>query len=206
MREPLQAWISAQLVPDEMLWKGSWGRQMQFVRDTIVSLVGAGLDYEDRKNIAWVISTHRSKSIILPVYQLERPDLGLTLVLRNNFYNWKLSVISTRPIGADFSGLFHTSPPIDPKYTGDSLHPVYFEGFPENLIFGYFIARRSTRADRQQFSAEIQTDEDLYTTLFLLMRQLGAIKPAVWHTEASHRAEMDEAAARRKQREAEKAV
>jgi len=200
MREPLQAWISAQLVPDEMLWKGSWGRQVQYVRDTLVSLVAAGLYYEDRQDIAWVISTHRSKSIILPVYQLERPDLGLTLILRDNFYNWKLSVISREPITADFSGLFHTTPPIDPKYTGDSLHPVYFEGFPEDLIFGYY------EANKQKFSAEIWSNEYLYTTLFLLMRQLGAIKPAVWHTEASHKAMLDAEAARRKQREAEKAV
>jgi len=200
MREPLQAWISEQLVPDEMLWKGAWGHQVQFVRDSLVPLVAVGLDYEDHQNVAWVISTHRSKSIDLPVYRLERPDLGLTLILRNNFYNWKLSVISTQPIGADFSGLFHTSPPIDPKYTGDPLHRVYFEGFPEDLIFGYY------EANKQQFSAEIQSDEVLYTALFLLMRQLGAIKPAVWHTAASHKAELDAETKRREQRKAQSTV
>ena len=60
MREPLLSWVTAQVVADDMLWKGSWGRQIEFVRDQVVGLVGADLDYEDRKNIAWVISTHRS--------------------------------------------------------------------------------------------------------------------------------------------------
>jgi len=198
----LQEWISAHLVTDEMLWKGAWGRQVEFVRDALCYLVASGLspddedDYKKFLAIPDVISTHRSKSIELPVYELSRPDLGIRFILRNNFYNWKLSVLSEMPIIADFSGLFHTTPPVEPKYTGNELSPVYFEGFPDDLIFGYYES-----SDKLRWSAEIQGDHNLYTAIFLTMRAIGAVKPFVWLTEASHDAEIKE---RQKKREAKK--
>ena len=81
MRIALQEWIRDQIVGDEMLWKGSFGSQVGFVRDVLQSLVAAGLHYPECREIAFVISTHRSKSIDLPVYELARPDLGLRLIL-----------------------------------------------------------------------------------------------------------------------------
>lgn len=182
---PLQEWINGHPVRDEMLWKGAFGHQVMFVRDRLVSLFGTGLDYDQQKEIARVISTHRSKSIELPVYQLARPDQDLRIVLRNNFYNWKMSVLSETPIQADFDGLFHTTPPIDPDYTGDQLHPVYFEGFPHDLIFGYL-----AESDGRRWSAEIPTDESLWTSVFLMMRSLNNVKPLVWLTRESHRKEL----------------
>jgi hypothetical protein len=125
--------------------------------------------------VACVISTHRSKSITLPVYNLQHPTLNLQLILRNNFYDWKMSVISQTPIVADFSGLFYTTPPLDPKYTGDSLSPVYFEGFPSDLVFPYY-----SQTDGTQWSAEISTDQELWTSVFLIMRSLEAVKPLEW--------------------------
>ncbi|MGH6876113.1 MAG: hypothetical protein ACREHV_01910, partial [Rhizomicrobium sp.] len=138
MDSKLQKWISAAVVGDEMLWKGGFDHQVGFVRDVIVGLVGAGLHYEDIEPIADVVSTHTSKSICLPVYDLKREDLGLRFIMRNNFYNWKLSVISKKPIICDFTGLFHTTPPVEPDYTGNPLADVYFEGFPKSLVFGYY--------------------------------------------------------------------
>lgn len=197
MRVPLQAWSSAQTIGDEMLWKGAWGAQVQYLRDRLSTLVGAGLDYEDSRDIAHVISTHRSKSIVLPVCELARPDLGLRLILRNNFYDWKISVVSKRPIVADFSGLFHTTPPIDPTYTGNQLAPVYFEGFLREWVFGYY-----AESDGRQWSASVGGDAAIWATVFLVMRALGAIKPLIWHTQESHRKELDAQTERRKAREA----
>jgi hypothetical protein len=167
-----------------MLWKGGWGRQIMFVRDDLCGLVSWGR--RGPRIRAHVISTHTSKSIALPVYRLARPDLGLELYLRDNFYNWKLSVVSTQPIVADFSGLFHTTPPIDPKYTGDPLHSVYFEGFPKELVFGYY-----EPSDKRRWSAEIHGDQALWATLFLLMRSVGAVQPSRWNTPETHKAEME---------------
>lgn len=195
----LQAWANAQTIGDDMLWKGSWGNQIQFFRDNIAQLFCCGIDYEDQASHCTVISTHRSKSIILPVYKLHREDYGLTMVFRNNFYNWKMSVISERPIITNFDGLFHTTPPIEPDYTGNELADCYFEGFPHEYIFGYYSELESYR---KKFSAEIWGNQPLWTAVFLMLRDLGIVKAAEWHTKESHRKELDEQTARRKAREA----
>ena len=182
MRVKLQEWISAQTIKDEMLWKGAFGDQVSFVRDRLSALVCGDIEREYMEcccDHTHVISEHHSKSISLPVYEIERP--GLKLILRNNFYNWKLSVISDKPIEADFTGLFITSPPTEPDYTGDSLHPVYFEGFPTDLIFGYY-----DTSDKKKWSAEIHDDYFLMAVIFLIMRSLGTIKPQVYSTRAEH--------------------
>ena len=186
--EPLQEWFNRQRAEtsDDMFYKGASAQQIMFVRDKLAGLVGCGLGYEQKRDLVYVIATHTSKSVLLPVYSMTRPDLSLRIVLRDNFYNWKLSVVSSIPIEADFAGLFHTTPPIEPEYTGNHLSPVYFEGFPESLIFGYY-----EPSDKKCFSAELWSDHALWTTLFLIMRARGAIEPMKWHTRESHRAELE---------------
>lgn len=195
MREPnnkLQKWISDQIVDDEMRWKGAFGAQMTFICDSLVPLMGAGLIYQEKKEIADVIATHRSKSIVLPVVEVTRRDLGLRFTMRQNFYNWKLSVLSDKPVRADFTGLFHTTPPIDKAYTGDPLASVYFEGFPEDRIYRYY------SEDNRRFSAEIWGDRLIWTAVFLIMRGAGVIQPQAWHTRENHLKEMADEKAREK--------
>ncbi len=184
---PLQAWFNEQRerADDDLIYKGASGAQIMWVRDELSALLFAGVPYEYRQTRVWVISEHSSKSVPLPVYSIERPDIGLQVVLRNNFHDWKLSVLSLTPVVCDFSGLFHTTPPIEPKYTGNELAPVYFEGFPPELIFGYYEA-----TDKKHWSAAIGGKETLWATLFLMMRSLGHVKPARWHTRESHAAEL----------------
>lgn len=181
----LQKWINEQTVGDEMLWKGSFGHQVVFMRDTIGRLVTRGIRIDEAQDLCTVISTHRSKSITLPVVQIVRPDLGLTLVMRDNFYNWKLSVISEKPIVAPFEYLFHTTPPVEPDYTGNPLNAVYFEGFPREMVFNYY------SKDNRKFSAEIGSDETFYMVIFEIMKSLGAIEPKKWLTRIEHKAQLD---------------
>jgi hypothetical protein len=198
LRISLRDWMEANLPRDEMLWRGSAVDQMVFVRETLNQLVWTGVPWADRGE-PMVISTHRSKSIDLPVYELSRPDVGIRLVMRDNFYNWKLSVLSERPLDVDLSGLCKTTPPVDRNYTGDALSEVYFEGFPSNLVFGYLDA-----SDRRRFSAELFGREGVWTAVFLIMRSAGAIKPQRWHTRETHRTELDaEREADRRKRERE---
>ena len=172
MKTPLQEWFKAHLDQDPKLrWLDAMKSQVVYVRDDLAYLVGG-----NREDTAFAIGEHRSKSVVLPVYLLERADIGLQFYLRNNFYNWKLSVVSERPTEADFSGLFMTEPPPDPTYTGDPLRAVYFEGFPRELVFGYY-----GPSDKRRWSAEIGGDSRLWTTLFLIMRSIGAIEPRKWN-------------------------
>jgi hypothetical protein len=136
------------------------------------------------------------------VVQFTRKDLGLQLTVRGNFHDWKLSVSTERPLPyINFTGLFHTTPPVDPKYTGNELASVYFEGFPKDLVYGYYHDSRDGK-----WSACVDDSYTLYTVCFLVMRAAGGIKPHTWHTEASHRAELDAQAARRRAREAQEGV
>jgi len=181
---PLHQWAKENQPNDEMLWKNAAGRQIDFVRNDLNPLIQNKLKNDDRTGVE-VISEHRSKSIILPVYFLARGDLKI--ILRYNFYNWKMSVICSRTIDANFDGLFHTTSPIEPDYTGNELASVYFEGFPEDLCFDYY---EST--DKKVWSAEIGNDQMLWTTTYLILKALGYVVPTKWHTKESHRKELDE--------------
>lgn len=174
---------------DELIYKSAAKAQIMFVRDDLNHLVTAGLrtpnlPYGEQSQLEAelihgtpkVIGEHYSKSVCLPVYSLERADLGIRFILRCNFYNWKLSVISVKPIEVDWTGLFFTTPPVEPDYTGDPLHSVYFEGFPKEFIFGYY------EQNKCRWSAEIHGDQAMWTVIFLIMRSLGAIKPLIWST------------------------
>jgi hypothetical protein len=167
MKQILQEWFNEQNVSDEMCWKLRFVNQIMFVRDKI-----GGLVTRERDKV-FVISTHTSKSIRLPVYFMERN--GLQIALRDNFHNWKMSVISDRPIMANFDGIFHTTPPLDPDYTGNPLNSVYFEGFPKDLIFGYY-----WESDKKKWSAEIHSDYLLYTSIFLILQARWEIEPLAW--------------------------
>lgn len=125
-RFPLTQWLAENPVDSRMFWKRA--AEEQFIQ---LVAIGALLEVEPT-----VISTHRSKSITLPVVSFERPDIGLLVVIRGNFYDYKLSVRSERPIAdAGFADLFATAP--DGSY-GASLSSCYFEGFPEDLVFGHY--------------------------------------------------------------------
>ena len=177
MDQALQEWARAHdYFPDQLV----------FVRDRLTPLVGVGWYYLDAQEIPRVISEHRSKGNTLPVYSLARPDLGVRFVLRNNFYNWKLSVISERQIESEaLRHLFETEPPREPEYTGDALRPVYFEGFPPDLIFGYYAA------DNRRFSAQLALDFEVWAVIFEVMRVLGAMPVRRAMTRAEHRVELD---------------
>jgi len=159
--------------PDEtMIWKDAFDRQINFVKNLARWFYESSSEAE--KNTT-VISTHTSKSIVLPVYQIERADTGLKLILRGNFHDWKLSVISDTPINVDLSGLCHTTPPVDPAYTGNPLAPIYFQGFPRDLIFDYY-----DNGYKKKWSAEFWDDSLLTVALFLISRAVGIRRAFTW--------------------------
>lgn len=145
------AWIRVNKPDDNLIYKDGLGQQVCFVRDTLCNLLFS--DYNEKENNpVMVISTHTSKSVLLPVYQINLPS-GIEIILRNNFYDWKVSITSKEPIRCDFMGLFDM----------DQIIPAtYCEGFPENKVYPSYSDNHSN------FTCEIRTDYDLYTFMFLL--------------------------------------
>ena len=190
MDMPLQEWAAQ---------NACFVEQVMFVRDVLTRLVGTGLDFHDCIKIPRVISTHVSHGRTLPVYSLSRPDIGVRFVLRDNNYNWKLSVVSERPVETPaLAYLFETEPPREPDYTGDDLSAVYFEGFPPDLIFGYY------SADRCRWSAQIHGDHALWAVVFEVMRSLGWMRVKRAVTRVEHEVQLAAETARFKAEQAKR--
>lgn len=136
--------------------------QVHFIRDSLAGLVWADVPYdkrpratprEDCVETAFVVGEHMSKSVCLPVFQLERRDLGLAVTLRYNFHDWNVSVSQERST-ADLRGF----------PTGDTRY-CFFQGFPAGRRFGTY------DANPLRFSMAIVSDHEVYTLLWLLMRE-----------------------------------
>jgi len=148
--EPLQRWFMAHIPKEEMFYAKSLEHQVMFVRDTITGLLSRSqLDY---KRLPRVISTHTSKSVKLPVYYFDA--VWAKLILRCNFYDWKVSVESkVGPLALDLDGLCGIEKPIP---------HCYCEGFMSEWVFSAY------KENSSKFTVELGRDYDLYTFLFLL--------------------------------------
>jgi hypothetical protein len=70
-----------------------------------------------------------TKSCLLPVYLIDAPARGWQVIMRHNFHDWKISLISEEPIPADVMRAVLTYTPII---------PMWCEGFKEEWVFGPF--------------------------------------------------------------------
>lgn len=70
--------------------------QMLWVRDKAGLLLRIDNDDMDYRDLWKVCSFHTSKSVQLPVYYYENEQL--TLVMRNNFHDWNVSVKANKSI------------------------------------------------------------------------------------------------------------
>jgi hypothetical protein len=101
----LREWIDANAPSRELLWRDSFFQQTNFVGGILAwCLTPEWLrDKFDRlADRVEVVSHHTSKSVRLPVYKIVT-DNGhgghlFTLVFRNNFYNWNVSVEASAPL------------------------------------------------------------------------------------------------------------
>ena len=73
----LLQWMRSSEIDDSMCWKNAAERQMCFVRDVLCT--------DLLKVPVFVVSTHTSKSILLPVYRF-RLQNGIIVTARENFY------------------------------------------------------------------------------------------------------------------------
>ena len=140
--------------------------QLVPIRDVLPSLWQ--LPSRDDSRAITVVNTHISMGVLLPVYRLEVPDVGV-FYMRNNFYGCGVSCSLEFRVPSDLWGdLF------DPTEDGSC-----FEGFSPLWRYAPFIAD-----SRQQFSLMLsQRFESLYTFMFILRLhavKLGLAKPHVY--------------------------
>lgn len=149
MKEPLTKWAMAHEPDEKLIYKSGMWEQVFKVRDHLYPDLCRGLGYEEvhyhdedtgfgECHGLTVCGSHSSKSVALPVFLMEPPGKGLRFRMRNNFYDWKISVESDRELDIDWVGLWEPFPEQDPTYSGHKLASCYFEGFSTKWVFGHY--------------------------------------------------------------------
>lgn len=189
MKVPLQAWYDKWFDVHrntDLIYAKSADRvqlrQVHFVRDVLAAVMWQDIPWDERpdepeprnecKETAWVVGEHYSKSVTLPVFLFERPDLGLKVIMRDNFHDWNVSVVSEKPIKTDLEGFVLDYPNDDQRernkggYKGGYWGYMFFQGFPPEYHLGPY--SNNPRA----FSTYMNSDHALYTFLWLIMRDI----------------------------------
>ena len=165
-KQRLNEWWMKNEPDEKLIYRDRLDDQCIFIRDRIMTglFLDICTDFNKCKSFSrqnkiyvtfqpYIISTHYSKSVRLPVFELNLDKIGLKIILRDNFYDWCISVESENPIDdIDWLGL------VDPRKKG------YFEGFPQERIYEPYYADRNNK----KFSIVLNTDYDLYTFMRII--------------------------------------
>lgn len=133
--------------------QAGWG-QVYFIRD-----------HMSRFGKISVISEHRSKSVVLPVYHLDGGEWWM--VARDNFYGWVVSVAMQPGHGVDLSSMpdhpfegwgymEQDTPAREEDWPVGMFAPYYAEGFPVSWCFGRY------GGGAHQFTIRLSYTHDLY--------------------------------------------
>jgi hypothetical protein len=142
----LQEWAQSNEPEEKLIYAKGYWEQIMFVRDRIcINLL--------KKSTVEVISTHRSKSVCLPVYKISWN--GFTFIMRYNFYDWKISVEAPYQLKGkiDFLNLFDEN---------KDISSCYCEGFPTECVFPCF------SKNDENFTIELYDDYKVFTFFWIL--------------------------------------
>lgn len=143
MNQKLETWFKERPDLGNMIWRGAAAQQFSFLQDIVVPLMRG----HDECAEARVVSTHKSKSIELPVVEIGMPILGLRVFARDNFHNVAFTVQSENPVTElDTSHLRF-----------DGLDSCYFEGFERGHIPIYGPYEKDNRRFSAHSGVEIDT-------------------------------------------------
>lgn len=160
----LSEFRAANPIPEDMCYRGAAEAQQVALR----SAHEIARHY-DRKATISVVGKHMSKSIRLPVVRIDAPRVGLRLFLRDNFFNWAISVESSSCADGEFSPPFSSGGDYD-------QHAVYFEGFERSCVYG------SYDDSQNRFSGHVWSgDGGLFLFLVRLFDSVGHIQVADEH-------------------------
>lgn len=151
MKELIGEWIDNNPISDELYWKSSAYSQIRFIRDKIAT----GLFGE----ACYVISQHCSKSVRLPVYMIGYK--GLTMIMRDNFYGWIISLSGPLPLLLDEDLIYYDSG-MDSKE--ERIPSCYCEGFIEDWIYPKYVGMCT------QCTFRVGGTYELWTLLYLIKK------------------------------------
>ena len=170
MKEKLDCWMRNNVPASNLIYKDGLTDQCHFVINlmeklflNVASDYDSELDYDKRLKIIEnfvpsVIGVHRSKSVLLPVMEIDLPKIGLKVVLRCNFYDWCLSVESQKDIECDFKRWVY--------------FPYEEENYEEN--FDNFLKQYHTPEQMKKIKVRIKENEKL--TIYWLKKLKQAVK------------------------------
>lgn len=148
---PIQAWYHENNPKETMKYAESMTNQFIFIRDEVGRIFG------DSVKIIEAVSTHTSKSVLLPVYRFVVGDTEV--IARCNFHDWKVSVWSKKELEFPLNLLY--------KEGKENISSCYCEGFKKEWILG------SYESNKKEFTVELAPGEHhMWTFLFLLNEQL----------------------------------
>lgn len=165
MKENLQTWMSDNVPDETLIYRDGLTKQCIFVRDVLMFDLFFELCYPNKEMqaiaydkrskiydsfIPFVVGTHTSKSVKLPVMEIDLAKLGVKIILRYNFYDWCVSVESVKDVECDFLDLI-----TDKKGC--------FEGFPENRIYDKY-----SESNKRNFSAVFNNKYQVFVFLYIL--------------------------------------
>ena len=129
--------------------------QIMFVRDDLACRM-FGVDKHD----VFVVGTHSSKSVVLPVMYFAWGQIEF--MMRYNYFDWCVSIRSPKLMDSiDFLELFDR----------EQVRPTDFLGFPNDWVFDCLMANDYPLTS--QFSFCVSTDYHLWTVLLLIRKWWG---------------------------------
>lgn len=147
----LQEWADEHKPEDNLIWKDGYWDQICFVRDELGWLFRSGGERAPVK----VVSSHMSKSITLPVFEIVWQ--GITIRLRYNFFNWVVSVGVDEMLSWGISDKFR-----DLFDREAVVNPLYAEGFKSEWVYP------SYSESRRNFTVMLRSRYEIYTFCWLL--------------------------------------
>lgn len=157
MKQGLLYFMRKQKLDDNLLWKDASISQELFVRDTICGNL--------LKVHGFVVSTHYSKSCELPVYFITMRN-GIKLIMRYNFYDWKVSVETPDNQPALPANYLPTDLMTFSMVNGklEKIPQCYLEGFKKEWCYDAYDPENIPR----KFTIEVPSKYNLYVIIYLL--------------------------------------
>lgn len=148
----LQEFILINLIDDKLIYKKNAENQLLLVRDTISQgLIRVPI---------FVISTHISKSCLLPVYGFKLKN-GIEVIMRENFHGWVVSISSPIEISLPSNLVYG-----DGYENNENISSRYCEGFKDEWCFEF----KTENFKKSTF--RVDDDFKLFTLLYFLNDKL----------------------------------